>query len=98
MKTLEQFVKEIEASEALQKEIVEIKDQAALEAFLKAHECGATAEEFLSFIAPKGDGELSDDAAAGITGGAQLAFSHLLRTSYTPLPASSVITAKKMVL
>ena len=69
MKSLEEFVKELNASKELQKEFAEIKDKAALEAFLKAHGCDATADEFAKFVASATEGEISDDAAGDVAGG-----------------------------
>ena len=47
----------------------EIKEKAALEAFLKAHGCDATADEFLKFAKPADEGELNDESAGQVTGG-----------------------------
>ena len=69
MKTAEEFVKEINASKELQKEFAEIKEKAALEAFLKAHGCDATADEFLKFAKSADEGELNDESAGQVTGG-----------------------------
>ena len=68
MKTLEEFVKEINASEELKKEILALEDQASLEAFLKKNGCSATVEEFLGAMAPA-EGELADDDAKSVAGG-----------------------------
>ena len=72
MKTLKQFVKEIEASKELQEELENLKDAAAADAFLKKHDCSATAKELAKFIKSKikdGQGELSDDEASVVSGG-----------------------------
>ena len=72
MKTLEQFIKEIEASTALMEELKNIKDEAAANDFLKKHDCGATAEELAQYIKSRkndAQGELSDDDASSVTGG-----------------------------
>ena len=69
MKTLEEFVKEINASEELQKEIAELKDKASLEAFLKVHGCNATVDEFAEFVETKKEGEIGDEAAENVSGG-----------------------------
>ena len=72
MKTLEEFVKEINGSEELQKALKEINDKAALEEFIKKNCCGATAEEFAEYVksqAKGGQGELSDDEASSVAGG-----------------------------
>ena len=68
MKTLEEFVKEINASEELKKEILALEDQASLEAFLKKNGCNATAEEFVKAMTPA-EGELSDNDAGSVAGG-----------------------------
>ncbi len=71
MKTAMEFIKEIEGSEALQKELDAIRDSEALEAVLKKYDCGATVGEFNDALAELCDGEISDDdvesAAGGIT-------------------------------
>lgn len=72
MKTLEQFLKEIEASGELQKELKNLKDKDAANAFLKKHGCSATAEELAAFLRSKnkdGQGELSDEEASSVSGG-----------------------------
>ena len=72
MKTLEQFIKEVEASEELQNELKNLKDADAANAFLKAHGCGATADELAAFIqsqAKDRQGELSDDEVSAASGG-----------------------------
>lgn len=66
MKSLIEFIKEIDASEALQNELKAIEDKFALEAFLKSHDCGATANEFVSyFIEARELDDASLDAVAG---------------------------------
>lgn len=73
MKTAEELFKEITASEALQKEFDAIGKGklAEIGAFLKNHDCTASAEEFMAFLkkqkAP--EGELDDDAAGVVAGG-----------------------------
>ena len=75
MKTVEELFKEIEASKDLQKGLSSIgKGQyAEIEAFLKKHDCDASAEEFIDFLKSQKklqvDGELSDDAAETVAGG-----------------------------
>ena len=72
MKTLEQFIKEIETSEELREELKTIKDAFAADAFLKKHNCGAAAEELADFIRSQmknDEGELSDDEASAAAGG-----------------------------
>ena len=69
MKTAEEFVKEINASEELQSARKEIGDKAGLEAFLKANECGATAEQFAKVMQSREEGEIDDNAAEAASGG-----------------------------
>ena len=69
MKTAEEFVKEINESKELQKAIGEIKDKASFEAFLKDHDCDATADEFVKFVKSHAEGEIGDETAESITGG-----------------------------
>ena len=69
MKTVEEFVKEINESKELQKAIGEIKDKASFEAFLKDHDCDATADDFAKFVRSNSEGEISDDAAGDVSGG-----------------------------
>ena len=69
MKTTEEFYKEIEGSEELQKAIAEINDAASLEEFLKKHDCNATAKEFTAFVRSKTEGEMEDIDAALAAGG-----------------------------
>ncbi len=72
MKTLDEFVKEINASKELCKELKKVKSMDVANAFLKAHDCGATAEELSEFIKSQindGQGELSDDDASSVMGG-----------------------------
>ena len=72
MKTLEQFIKEINASKELQEELKNLKNKDAVAAFLKKHDCSATAEELAEAIkvkAENGQGELSDDEASAASGG-----------------------------
>jgi hypothetical protein len=44
MKTIQDFIKEIEGSAALQDELKAIKDKDAAAAFLKKYDCGGSAE------------------------------------------------------
>ena len=66
---IEEMYKEINASDELKKAISEIKDTTALEAFLKEHDCEATADEFVKYIESQCEGEMRDDVAAAATGG-----------------------------
>ena len=71
MKTIQDFIKEIEGSAALQDELKAIKDKDALAAFLKKNDVEGTVEEFAEAVKAKAqaEGELSDDAAANAAGG-----------------------------
>ena len=72
MKVLDEFIKEIKASKELQAELKNVKDTVAADAFLKSHDCGATAKELSEFIKSQindGQGELSDDEASSVSGG-----------------------------
>ena len=71
MKTIEEFYKEINASDELKKAVSVIKDTTAMEAFLKEHGCEATADEFAKFIESQFEGEIGDDAAASAAAGAK---------------------------
>ena len=53
MKTIEEMYKEIDGSEELLKKLGGVQDNASLEAFLKEHDCDATAEEFKNFVKSK---------------------------------------------
>ena len=71
MKTVEEFIKEIESSETLQNELKGIKDKDALSDFLKRNDVSATAEEFVkAFKAKKeAEGEITDDDVEAVAGG-----------------------------
>ena len=75
LKTAEELFKEIDASKDLQNELTSIgKGQfAELDAFLKKHDCGASAREFIDFLKDQKksqpEGELADDAAESVAGG-----------------------------
>ena len=71
MKTIEEFLKEIEGSEELKKEYDNITDDAGLDAFLKKLDCEATADEFIKYIDDYAgtEGVISDDAVEDIAGG-----------------------------
>ena len=69
MKTINEFIKEIEGSEALQKELEVIEDNEAAAAFLKKYDCGGTAEEFGKALMALSEGEISDNAAESAAGG-----------------------------
>ena len=72
MKTIEAFIKEIEGSDALKNELKAIKDKDALAAFLKKYDVEGTVEDFGKALKAKlgAEGEISDDAAEAVAGGA----------------------------
>ena len=71
MKTIQDFIKEIEGSAALQDELKAIKDKDALADFLKKNDVDGTVEDFGKAIKAKteAEGELSDDDAEAVAGG-----------------------------
>ena len=79
MKTIEEFIKEIEGSAALQDELKAIKDKDALADFLNKNDVDGTVEDFGKALKKQSEGELADDAAEAVAGGGWLidAFSKL---------------------
>ena len=73
MKTVQDFIKEIEGSEALQNELNAIKDKSALAGFLKKYDVNAAVEEFTKAVKAKveAEGEIADDAVEAAAGGAK---------------------------
>ena len=71
MKTIEEFIKEIEGSAALQEELKGIQDEDAFAAFLKKYDVESSVEDFAKAIQPKtGSGvELSDEELDNVAGG-----------------------------
>ena len=69
MKTIQDFIKEIEGSAALQDELKAIKDKDVLAEFLKKNDVNATAEEFAKAVKSKAEGELPDSDAEAVAGG-----------------------------
>lgn len=71
MKTMEEFIKEIEGSEALRDELMAIQDRDALAAFLKKNDVSGAIEDFGTALNAKmeAEGEISDDAAEAAAGG-----------------------------
>ena len=71
MKTIEEFIKQIEGSADLQNELKAIKDKEALEAFLVKNGVSAPAMEFAKAMKAKAEAEgmLSDDDAEAVAGG-----------------------------
>ena len=72
MKTIEAFIKEIGESTELQDAIKAIKDKDALAEFLKKNDIDGTVEDFGKALKSKAEaeGEISDDAAEAVAGGA----------------------------
>ena len=68
MKTVEEFYKEIAASKELQKELKAASD-GTLEAFLKKHDCSASASDFEKYVKSQSEGEIGDDFAGAAAGG-----------------------------
>ena len=68
MKTVEEFIKEIEGSEALRNELEELEPKDAV-AFLRKNDCGATFEEFCKALKAFYEGEISDDEVESAAGG-----------------------------
>lgn len=83
--TAEVFLQKIKASAELVDELKAVKDGEALAAFLKKHDCAATAEEFQAALKR----ELSDDALEGVAGGGlleSLPWDHLAHEPVKDLP------------
>ena len=76
MKTIQDFIKEIEGSAALQDELKAIKDKDALAAFLKKNDVDGTVEDFGKAIQAQAEaeGEITDDAAEAVAGGSWKSF------------------------
>lgn len=68
MKTIEELYKEIAASKELQEELKNASEE-TLEAFLKKHDCHATAKEFVAFARAQSEGEIGDEETENISGG-----------------------------
>lgn len=68
MKTLEEFIKEIESSEELKEELKSAYEE-ALGAFLQKHGCEATAKEFSDFVRSQEEGEICDGDVETVAGG-----------------------------
>ena len=71
MKTIEEFIKEIEGSAELQAALKAIKDKDALAAFLKKNDVDGTVDDFGKAIQAQAEaeGEITDDAAEAVAGG-----------------------------
>ncbi len=83
MKTLDEFIDEICVSETLKKEIQEVRDRDALEAFLKKYEVSGTADDFIKAVNSRreAEGGISDDEAEGASGGF---LPHIWDVTYAP--------------
>ena len=68
MKEIEEFLKEIESSEALQNELKAINDKDALEELLKKYDVNETDDEFAKALKAIAEGEISDGAAESVAG------------------------------
>ena len=73
MKTIEELLKQIEASEVLKKEISAINTKEGFAAFMKAQGCDASVDDFMALIKAEDtcEGEISDDAVEAVAGGVQ---------------------------
>ncbi|MBP0973021.1 MAG: hypothetical protein J5851_03850 [Oscillospiraceae bacterium] len=69
MKTIVELMNEVVNSPELQNELNAIEDNETLEAFLKKHDCAATAEEFLALANSDTEGAISDEDAEAAAGG-----------------------------
>ena len=69
MKSIEEFIKEINVAADLQKEITAIKDKEALADFLKKKDVDGTVEEFVKAMEAGTEGMISDDLAEKVAGG-----------------------------
>ena len=70
MKTVEEFIKEVEASKELRNEMKAVKDEEEAATFLKKHDVDATVEEIAKALnINKPEGEIEDDDAEAAAGG-----------------------------
>ena len=71
MKTIEEFIKEIEGSETLKNELKAVNDKDILAAFLKNNDVDGTVEDFVKAVKAitGAEGKLSDGDAEGVAGG-----------------------------
>ena len=72
MKTIEEFIRQIEGSDALKNEIKAIKDKVGLAEFLKKHGYDASVENLMEYVQSHPEGEISDHDAAAAAGGAPM--------------------------
>ena len=71
MKTVEEFYKEISDTKALQDELKNVSEE-MLGAFLKKHECEASAEEFVEFLKAQSEGAIEDEDVLTVAGGSPM--------------------------
>lgn len=71
MKTVEEFIEEIEESAELQDKLAAVKDEGTLAELLKEHDVDGTVEGFANAVKAKAgaEGEISDDDAEAAAGG-----------------------------
>lgn len=71
MKTVEEFIREIEGSAALLDELKTVSDRDALAALLKKYDVSGTVEDFVKAlgVTEEAEGEISDDSAEAAAGG-----------------------------
>lgn len=71
MKTVKDFIEEIEESEILKNELKAIKDKGEAEAFLRKYDVGGTVDAFGKAIKArtKNEGELADNDVKAVAGG-----------------------------
>ena len=72
MKTIEEFIKEIESSDALKNDLKAVRNEDELAEFLKKHNCGATVKEYIDYVDSLNEGEIGDDEAEAAAGGAPM--------------------------
>ena len=85
MKTIEEFIKQIEGSADLQNEINTVTDIEALSEFLKKYDVNGTVEDFTNSL--KTEGKISDDEAEAVAGGSWL--EHIFRDPNTAANAAA---------
>ena len=75
MKTLQEFYKEVTASDELKKAFVEAMKTNSVKEFLESHDCGATLEEVREYLEEKAAGdrplELTPEQLAKVAGGVE---------------------------
>ena len=71
MKTVEEFIREVEGSAALLDELKTVSDRDALAALLKKYDVSGTVEDFVKAlgVTEEAEGEISDDSAEAAAGG-----------------------------